>query len=111
MSGFAVDFLIQTIAGMVGAHAAAAVAHDHRFGFFGHTIVGLIGGALSGLFLQTLAVTMVTASGSMNDPTAVENAVIQGCTGLVVGGCAMLTVGLVKTLAEEHKAGGGGAER
>jgi hypothetical protein len=105
MSGFAVSFLIQTVAGILGAHGAAVAAHEHRFGFLGHTLVGAIAGALGGFFLQSLAVTMVTASGSMNEPTPVENAVIQALTGLVVGGCAMLAVGLVRKLIEEHKAG------
>lgn len=109
MGGFATNFLIQAIAGVLGAHAAAAAAHEHRFGLLGHTLVGAVAGALGGLFLQDAAVTMVTASGSMNDPTAVENAVIQGFTGLVVGGCAMLATGLVKKLVEEHKAGQGAA--
>jgi len=41
---------VQTIAGFLGAHAAAGAAHEYRFGFIGHSITGLVGGALSGRF-------------------------------------------------------------
>jgi hypothetical protein len=37
-------FVIQVVAGFVGAHVAALVAHEHRFGFIGHSAVGLIMG-------------------------------------------------------------------
>jgi uncharacterized membrane protein YeaQ/YmgE (transglycosylase-associated protein family) len=57
---------VQAVAGFFGAHAAASAAHEHRFGFIGHSITGLIGGALSGAFLQQTAVTIVTGSGSEN---------------------------------------------
>jgi uncharacterized membrane protein YeaQ/YmgE (transglycosylase-associated protein family) len=94
---------IQIITGILGGHAAAAVVKEHSFGLLGHTIAGAIGGATSGYFLQTIAVNMVTAGGSLNDPTLAENVVIQGLTGAVVGGCVMLIVGLVKHGIDEHK--------
>jgi uncharacterized membrane protein YeaQ/YmgE (transglycosylase-associated protein family) len=43
---------VQTVAGFFGAHAAASATHEHRFGFIGHSLTGLVGGALSGAFLQ-----------------------------------------------------------
>jgi hypothetical protein len=85
---------VQTIAGFFGAHAAAAAAHEHRFGFLGHSIAGLVGGALSGAFLQEAAVTIVTGSGSQNPSTVAEIAVTQALTGAVAGGIFMLAVGL-----------------
>ena len=97
------NVLIQTIAGVLGAHGAAAAAHEHRFGFLGHTLTGALAGALSGYFLQTFAVTMVTAGGSMNEPTAVENAALQSLTGLVVGACCMMGVALVRIGMKEHR--------
>ena len=39
---------------------------------------------------------MVTGSGSINEPTALEQAVLQGLTGAVAGGIAMLLVGFAK---------------
>ena len=65
----------QTVAGFHGAHAAASAAHEHGFGFLGHSLAGRIGGALSGTFLQSAAITIVTGSGSQNPPTTVELAV------------------------------------
>jgi hypothetical protein len=90
------NLVIQILAGVVGAHFAASAAREHGFGFVGHTLAGAIGGALSGYFLQTLAVTLVTASGSLNEIGAVDNAVLQGLAGIAAGGCLMLAVGFIK---------------
>jgi hypothetical protein len=103
MSWTVTNMIIQTIAGVLGAHGAAVAVHEHRFGFLGHTLAGALAGALSGYFLQILAVTMVTAGGSMNEPTAVENAALQSLTGLVVGACCMMGVALVKIGMREHR--------
>ena len=98
------NLIIQAITGIFGAHVAAIAAREHGFGFIGHTLVGLIGGAGSGYFLQTLAVTMVTGSGSLNEPTAAENVILQGLAGAGVGGCLMLIVGFGRHAINEHKA-------
>jgi uncharacterized membrane protein YeaQ/YmgE (transglycosylase-associated protein family) len=90
------NLVIQIVTGVLGAHFAATAAHEHGFGFFGHTLVGAIGGALSGYFLQTLAVTLVTGNGSLNEIRAVDNAVLQGLAGIAAGGCLMLVVGFIK---------------
>ncbi len=90
------NLMIQIITGILGAHAAATAAKEHSFGIFGHTIVGALGGALSGYFLQTFAGTVVTASGSVSEPTALDEAILQGLTGAVAGGIAMLVVGFAK---------------
>ncbi|WGD54097.1 hypothetical protein QA641_09415 [Bradyrhizobium sp. CB1650] len=88
---------VQTVAGFFGAHAAASAAHEHRFGFIGHSLTGLVGGALSGAFLQEAAVTIVTGSGSENPSTTVEIAVIHALTGAVVGAILMFAVGFVRS--------------
>src|SRR5580658_6060446 len=98
------NLVIQTLTGILGAHFAASAAREHGFGFFGHTLVGAVGGALSGYFLQRLAVTVVTASGSLNELSAADNAVLQGLTGLAAGGCLMLVVGFIKHSIEKRKA-------
>jgi uncharacterized membrane protein YeaQ/YmgE (transglycosylase-associated protein family) len=97
------NLLIQIITGILGGHAAATAAKEHSFGVLGHTIVGALGGALSGYFLQTFASTVVTASGSVSEPTALDEAVLQGLTGAVAGGIAMLVVGFVKYNMEQEK--------
>ena len=87
---------VQTIAGFFGAHAAAVATHEYRFGFLGHSIAGLVGGAVSGAFLQEAAVTIVTGGGSQNPSTAAEIAVTHALTGAVAGGILMLAVGVLR---------------
>jgi hypothetical protein len=88
---------VQTVAGFVGAHAAAGAAHEHGFGFIGHSLAGLVGGALSGTFLQSAATTIVTGSGSQTPPTTVELAVIHALTGAVAGAILMFAVGFLRS--------------
>jgi uncharacterized membrane protein YeaQ/YmgE (transglycosylase-associated protein family) len=87
---------VQIVAGFFGAHAAASVSHEHRFGFIGHSLAGLVGGALSGSFLQSLATTILNGSGSENSSSAAEIAVIHVVTGGVAGAIAMFAVGIFK---------------
>ena len=89
------SLVLQTVAGLVGAHMAAIALHDHRFGLLGHSLVGLIAGALSGYFLQVEVLTVVTGSGSLNEPRVAEIVVIEALTGAVVGGIAMAAVGML----------------
>ena len=86
---------MQMVTGFAGAHTAAGVLHDHRFGWFGHSLVGLIGGALSGYFLQATVLTVVNGGGGMNQPTVAEAVVIEGLTGAVVGAMAMAVIGFL----------------
>jgi hypothetical protein len=90
------NLVIQIIAGIFGGHAAAVAVHEHSFGALGHTVVGAVAGGLSGYFLQSFAGTVVTAGGSVNQVSAVDQAVVQALTGAVVGGAVTLVVGLIK---------------
>jgi uncharacterized membrane protein YeaQ/YmgE (transglycosylase-associated protein family) len=87
---------VQIVAGFLGAHAAAVVSHEHRFGFVGHSLAGLVGGALSGSFLQTAAITVVTANGSHNAEVAADTAAIHVMAVAVAGAIAMLAVAMFK---------------
>ena len=87
--------IVQIVAGFVGAHAAAAALQEHSFGWVGHSVAGLIAGALSGYFLQSMVLTVVTGSGSVNPPTPSEAAVLEGLTGAVVGAMAMAIIGFL----------------
>jgi zinc transporter ZupT len=89
------NLIIQTVAGLIGSNIAAAAAHEHRFGFWRHSLVGLASGALGGLALQKYASTMVTASGSLNEPTHVQVIASQALTGAVIGAISMMTIGLI----------------
>jgi hypothetical protein len=99
------NLVIQVIAGVVGGHLAAILAHEHRFGVLGHTIAGAVAGALSGYFLQIFAGTVVTGSGAVNSPTFVEQSLLQGLTGAVAGAALTMIVGLVKHGVDQHRAG------
>jgi hypothetical protein len=90
-----VNLIIQTVSGLIGANIAAAAAHEHRFGFWGHSLVGLISGALAGILLQKYASTVVTANGSLNDPTGVQIVAAQVLTGAVTGAIAMMATGFI----------------
>jgi hypothetical protein len=90
------NLMVQIVAGFVGAHLAATAMHEIRFGWLGHSLVGLIAGALSGYFLQAIVLTLVTGGGSLNEPSVVEVAVIEALTGAVVGGIAMMAVGMLR---------------
>ena len=98
------SLVIQTVAGLIGGHVAAAATHEHSFGAVGHTVAGLVGGFLSGYFLQTLAITMVTSTGSLNEPRPAEVFMVQALTGLASGAIAMMVVGFIKHTIEHHKA-------
>jgi uncharacterized membrane protein YeaQ/YmgE (transglycosylase-associated protein family) len=88
--------VVQIVAGFLGAHAAASVSHEHRFGFVGHSVAGLVGGALSGTFLQSIATTILNGGGAENSSTDADIAVIHALTGGVVGAIAMFAVGIFK---------------
>ena len=94
------NLIIQVIAGFAGAHLAATALHEHRFGWLRHSLVGLIAGGLSGYFLQEMALTVVTGSGSVNKPKLLEVAVIEALTGAIAGAIAMAAVGfLIKEIS------------
>jgi hypothetical protein len=89
------NLVVQVFAGFAGAHFAATALDEHRFGWLGHSCVGLIAGAVGGYFLQTIVLTVVTGSGSVNEPRVVEVAVIEALTGAVLGAIAMAAVGFM----------------
>ena len=95
--------VIQIVAGVFGGHAAASAMHDHGFGFVGHTLAGAVGGFLSGCFLQTLAVTMVSANGSINEHSVVTDVFLQVLLGAIAGAIAMGIGGIVKHGIDQHR--------
>lgn len=91
------NLAIQSVAGVLGAHAAASAAHEHRFGFVGHSLVGLVAGAVSGYFLQEIVNTTVFGSGETMPASAVEAAIIQALAGAVIGAIATLAIGFMRS--------------
>jgi len=98
------NLVIEIIAGIVGAHAISAAVKEHSFGAIGHTIAGAAGGAFSGYFLQTLAATVVNASGEVqHDADAVTQWLLQGLTGLAAGAILTMAVGFAKHSIDQHR--------
>jgi uncharacterized membrane protein YeaQ/YmgE (transglycosylase-associated protein family) len=98
------SFITQAVAGLVGANLAAVALHEHRFGWLAHSLVGVLAGAVSGYFLQEIALRVVTGSGSANEPRLPEVAVIEALTGAVVGAIAMAAVGFfIRERAEKDR--------
>jgi uncharacterized membrane protein YeaQ/YmgE (transglycosylase-associated protein family) len=89
-------FVVQVVAGFLGAHAAASVSEEHRFGIIGHSLAGLVGGALSGAFLQSAATLILNGSGAENSSSTAEIAFIHAVTGGVAGAIAMFAVAIAK---------------
>ncbi len=99
------NLVIQTIAGMFGGNGAAAAAHEHSFGIYGHTFVGALGGVISGYCLQTIIGTVVTGTGDVQDIPLVTQWILQGLGGLAAGAILTLAVGFLKHSVDQHKTG------
>ena len=98
------NLFIEIIAGIVGAHAISAAAKEYSFGVIGRTIAGAVGGAFSGYFLQTLAATVVNATGEVqNDADPVTQWLLQGLTGLAAGAILTMAVGFAKHSIDHHR--------
>jgi hypothetical protein len=95
------NLIIHVIAGILGAHAAAAAVHDHSFGVVGHTIAGAAGGAVSGILLQTVVATIEASA--FGKSSALELVVGEAVMGAFAGAVAMLIVGLVKKEIGQQK--------
>lgn len=63
--------------------------------FIGHSLVGLAGGALSGLFLQKAVMTTAFANGEAMPISEFAASIYQAGSGAVVGGIAMMVIGLI----------------
>jgi uncharacterized membrane protein YeaQ/YmgE (transglycosylase-associated protein family) len=102
------NLVIEIVAGVVGGCAVTTVAKDYSFGMLGHAVVGALGGALSGYFLQSLVATVVDSTGDFNEATdQVTQWVVQAIAGLVAGAILAMGVGIVKHTIVQHRLGKG----
>ncbi len=102
------NLVIEIIAGAIGGCAIAAAAREYRFGVLGHTITGMLGGALSGYFLQTLAAIMVDSTGDVRAGSdQVTGWFVQAIAGLVAGAILTMAVGFAKHAIEQYRFGQG----
>ncbi|MBN9603717.1 MAG: hypothetical protein J0G33_12400 [Afipia felis] len=93
------NLIIQIAAGFLGSHAAAIALKDHQFGFIGHSLAGLLGGAVSGFFFQVLVNTVVMGNGEVMTASPADIFVLQALAGAVAGGIAMMSVGVIRHLS------------
>jgi hypothetical protein len=95
------NLIVQIVAAFAGAHLAATALHEYRFGWVGHSLVGLIAGALSGYFLQTIALTVVHQQWQRECARSCGCGHHRGIDGAVVGAIAMAAVGfLIRNLCK-----------
>jgi hypothetical protein len=104
MSWTAVNLLIEIIAGIAGAHFAAAAANDYGFGSLGHSVVGAMGGGFVGHFLPVISAAIVTTNGLVNEPRLFEQIAAHSLAGATAGGILVLTVGFLKQSIDTHRA-------
>jgi uncharacterized membrane protein YeaQ/YmgE (transglycosylase-associated protein family) len=96
------NLAIQILGGMIGGHIAAALAKEKKFGFLVQTLLGAVGGGLSGCFLQTFAITVVSGNGSLNEVRLVEQIMLEAITGIAAGGIATLAAIILKHGNGDH---------
>jgi hypothetical protein len=104
MTWTVVNHLIEIIAGIAGAHFAAAAANDYGFGSLGHSVVGAMGGGFVGYLLPAISAAIVTTNGVFNEPRPFEQIAAHGLAGATAGGILMLTVGFLKQSINRHRA-------
>jgi hypothetical protein len=104
MTWNATNLVIEIIAGTFGAHLAALLAYGYRFGALGPTIVGAIGGIMSGYLV---AAGLIVRNGSGPDFTVrpLDQMVEHGLMSAIAGGILMLIVGFLKCEVDIRRTG------
>jgi hypothetical protein len=89
--------VIEIIGGIAGGLALLGVLKEYAFGTIGNAVVGAIGGAISGYFLQTVVARVVDSTGAANpDADPVTQYLLQGLGGIAAGGVLTMAVALGK---------------
>ena len=102
------NLVIETVAGILGGHAIAAVAKEHSFGALGHSVTGALGGAFSGYFLQTLVAVVVESTGDVHqDADQLTQWFMQAVAGLAAGAILTMAVGFARHAIAQHRLGRG----
>lgn len=84
-----IDLIIQLLSGAAGGNAAGALLKNLNMGWLWNSVLGIVGGGLTGQVLGPLLGMAGTAAKSGMDPMAILSSVLQGG----VGGGAMMAIG------------------
>ncbi len=100
------NLVIEIVAGIFGAHAISTLAKEHDLGAVAHTVIGALGGGLSGYFLQTRAAVIVDLAGEFHEPPdQVTQWFVQAIAGLTAGAVLTMGVALAKHAIDQHRRG------
>jgi hypothetical protein len=96
MTWNATNLIIEIVAGTFGAYLAALLAYGYRFGVIGPTIVGPIGGIMSGYLVEAAGLIVRNGSGPDFAVRPLDQMVEHGLMSAIAGGILTLIVGFLK---------------
>jgi uncharacterized membrane protein YeaQ/YmgE (transglycosylase-associated protein family) len=88
-----IDLIIQLLSGAAGGNLAGTVLKNLNMGWLWNSILGIVGGGLTGQILGPMLGMAGAAAKSGMDPMAILGSVLQGGVG---GGVLMAVVGVLK---------------
>ena len=88
-----IDLIIQLLSGAAGGNLAGTVLKNLNMGWLWNSILGVVGGGLTGQILGPMLGMAGTAAKSGMDPMAILSSVLQGGVG---GGALMAVAGIIK---------------
>ncbi len=88
-----IDLIIQLLSGAAGGNLAGTVLKNLNMGWLWNSILGVVGGGLTGQILGPMLGMAGTAAKSGMDPMAILSSVLQGGVG---GGALMAVAGVIK---------------
>lgn len=90
-----IDLIIQILSGAAGGNVAGSILKNVNMGTLWNSILGIIGGGLTGQVLGPLLGMAGKAATTGLDPVAILGSILQGGVG---GGALLTIVGLLKSM-------------
>ena len=90
-----IDLIIQILSGAAGGNVAGSILKNVNMGTVWNSILGIIGGGLTGQVLGPLLGMAGKAATTGLDPVAILGSILQGGVG---GGALLTIVGLLKSM-------------
>ncbi len=88
-----IDLIIQLLSGAAGGNLAGSVLKNLNMGWLWNSILGVVGGGLTGQVLGPMLGMAGAAAKSGMDPMAILSSILQGGAG---GGVLMAVAGVLK---------------